>query len=90
MRYDIYLIILTGFAVFGIYSFFETLLTFFTLKNMPTSVMVMKNDTDSRTMHKIKLAEQNIPNNYIVFYPFETENEKNIDEYIKDVLNVNN
>ena len=90
MRYDIYLIILTGFAVFGIYSFFETLLTFFTLKNMPTSVMVMKNDTDGRTMHKIKLAEQNIPNNYIVLYPFEEEKGKNFEDYIKDVLNVNN
>ena len=90
MRYDIYLIILTGFAVFGVYSFFETLLTFFTFKNMPMSVMILKKDSDYKTMGKIKLAEQNVPNNYVVFYPFEEEKEKTLDDYVKDVLNVNN
>ena len=90
MRYDIYLIILTGFAVFGIYYFFETLLTFFTFRNMPASVMIVKNNTDNKTIQKVKLAEQNIPNNYIVLYPFEEEKEKNFEDYIKDVLNVNN
>ena len=90
MRYDIYLIILTGFAVFGIYCFFDVLITFFTLKNIPVSVLIMKTGADCKTMQKIKIAEQNIPNNHIVFYPFETDHDKTLFYYLKDVLYVNN
>lgn len=92
MLYDIYIIILTGFAVFGIYCFADTLLTFFTLAKMPPSVMLVKRSYDENTLKKIKFAEQNMPNNYTIFYPMD-ENEddgslERLDSYLGDILGV--
>ncbi|MBE6877673.1 MAG: hypothetical protein E7488_00690 [Ruminococcaceae bacterium] len=93
MAYDIYIIILTGFAVFGMYCFIDTALTFFSIGKMPASVMIMKNDMKDTTFRKVKFAEQNMPNNYTVLYPFdsETDGEKQLEilnSYLEDVLNV--
>ncbi len=93
MAYDIYIIILTGFAVFGIYCFIETVLTFFSIRKMPASVMIMKNDMRDTTFRKVKFAEQNVPNNYTVLYPFDSETDGGkqleiLNEYLENVLDV--
>ncbi len=92
MDYDICMIILTAFAMLGVYCFLDTVFTLVQLRNMPPSVMILKNSTDYETMKKIKFAEQNIPNNSIFLYPTHTENDvdgQKMEDYIKDVLNVN-
>ena len=93
MLFDIYLIILTGFAMFGIYCFLEAVFNIFSFRKMPLSVMIVRNNTDEYTMKKIKFAEQNIPNNYTVFYPFSDEEDKEkqmeiLNEYLEGVLGV--
>lgn len=93
MAYDVYIIILTAFGMFGIYCFIETLLTFFDLAKMPPSVMIMRNDADENTLKKIDFVQQNVPNNYIVFYPVETEEEgenpeQQLYSYLENVLGV--
>ena len=93
MLFDVYLIVLTGFAVLGIYCFFEAVLNIFAFRKMPLSVMIIKNDTDEYTMKKIKFAEQNIPNNYTLFYPFSYDEDKEkqletLNAYLEDVLGV--
>ena len=93
MAYDIYIIILTAFGMFGIYCFIETLLTFFDLVKMPPSVMIMRNETDENTLKKVDFVQQNVPNNYIVFYPEEEKigEEKQMEtlcNYLESVLGV--
>ena len=93
MLYDIYIIILTGFAVFGMYCFADTVLAFFTLAKMPPSVMFVKRSYDENTLRKIKFAEQNVPNNYTVFYPMddgedEFEQYEKLNSYLDDILGV--
>ena len=93
MLFDIYLIILTGFSMFGIYCFLEAVFNIFSLRKMPLSVMIIRNNIDEYTMKKIKFAEQNIPNNYTVFYPFSDEEDKEkqmkiLNEYLEGVLDV--
>lgn len=93
MAYDIYIIILTAFGMFGIYCFIETLLTFFDLVKMPPSVMIMRNETDENTLKKVDFVEQNVPNNYIVFYPAKEKisEEKQMEtlcNYLESVLGV--
>ena len=92
MVYDIYIIILTGFAVFGMYCFIDTVFTLFSIGKMPASVMIMKNDMDDKTFKKVKFAEQNMPNNYTVFFPFDNQPEENqleiLSGYLENVLGV--
>ena len=93
MAYDIYIIILTAFGMFGIYCFIETLLTFFDLAKMPPSVMIMRNETDENTLKKVDFVQQNVPNNHIVFYPAEEkigeENQmETLCNYLESVLGV--
>lgn len=93
MWFDVYLIVLTGFAVLGIYCFFEAVFNIFAFRKMPLSIMIIKNDTGEYTMKKIKFAEQNIPNNYTLFYPFSDDEDKEkqletLNAYLEDVLGV--
>lgn len=94
MAYDIYIILLTGFAVLGLYCFIDTIICFFSLKDMPASVLIMKNDLNVKVLKKLKFAEQNIPNNYILLYPFDEEDCDNqtelLEAYLENVLDVKN
>ena len=92
MVYDIGIIILTAFAMFGVYCLADTVLTLLSLRSMPPSVMILKNSNDFCTMKKIKFAEQNMPDNYIFLYPPQKEDDntgRKLEDYLKDVLNVN-
>lgn len=91
---EVYLIVLTGFGVFGLYCFIDTLMSFFALAKFPPSITILKKSQDEAAFSKIKHIENNVPNNYTVFYPFETEKSeeeqmKILMGYIKNVLNVN-
>ncbi|MBQ9845141.1 MAG: hypothetical protein IJO54_03555 [Oscillospiraceae bacterium] len=93
MAFDIYIIILTAFAVFGLYCLVDMVLALFAMGKMPASVMIMKNDMGDKTFKKVKFAEQNIPNNYTVFYPFDNadSDEKQMEllnGYLTEVLGV--
>jgi len=95
MAYDIYIIILTGFAVFGMYCFIDTVFSLIGMRNMPASVLILKNDMGDRTFKKVKFAEQNIPNNYTVLYPYDKEKEaaeqlEVLNLYIEQILGVKN
>jgi len=88
-------IVITAFAFFGFYCFIETIGDWFSAKNFPPTVTVFKNKDDVITFKKIKYVQENVPNNYTVFYPFEAadkaENQQKIfEEYLKEVLSVNN
>ena len=91
---EVYLIILTGFAVLGVYCFTDTVFSALYFRKFPETVTIIKNTQDDATFKKIKYIEQNLPNNYTLFYPFdsnlgEKEQLEILDKYLKNVLNVN-
>ncbi|MBR2502987.1 MAG: hypothetical protein IKB62_02555 [Oscillospiraceae bacterium] len=95
MNFDIYIIILTAFGMFGIYCFIDMTINVFSTSKFPPSVLVLRNSDDEKTMKKVKYAQENLPNNYTVFYPFEDDEdrEKQLEKicgYIEDVLDVKN
>lgn len=92
--YQIYLIFITGFGLFGLYCFVDTLLSIFSMSSFPPSITIMYNKQDDKTFKKIKYIEEAVPNNYNILYPFdsektEEEQQKILAEYIKNVLIVN-
>ena len=92
--YTVYMIFLTGFALFGLYCFVDTLLSIIDYSKQPPTVTIFLNTQDYRTFKKIKYVENCVPNNYNILYPFEnaeTEQEQLIilNKYLKNVLNVN-
>ena len=66
MFFDIYMIILTSFAVFGLYTFFDMVVTAFHLRKTPTSVTVMVYSQDRDTGKKVNYLQNNIYNSKIV------------------------
>ena len=89
-----YAIVLTAFAVIGMYFVINTVITFFYLAKCPPTVTVIARSEDEVFYKKLKHIEENIPNNYTVVYPFEgtkteEEQQKILSEYIKNVLTVN-
>lgn len=89
-----YAIILTAFAVIGMYFVITTAITFFYLAHFPPTVTLIARSDDEVTYKKIKHIEENVPNNHTVFYPFdmsktEEEQQRILAEYIKNVLTVN-
>ncbi len=92
--HEVYFIILTGFALLGVYCFIDTIFSAIYCRRFPNSVTIIKNTQDDVTFKKIKYIEENLPNNYTVLYTF--DNAKNdqeqleiLGEYLKNVLNVN-
>ena len=94
MLRDILFIVATAFALFGVYCFVEFVVNMFAISKFPSSVTVIKNCNDDLTFKKMKYVQENIPNNYIVFYPFDNETNEslyvNFEEYIKGVFEINN
>jgi len=92
--FDVYMIFLTGFALFGLYCFVDSLLSILTLSEHPPTVTIFYNSQDEMTFKKIKYVENYLPNNYNIFYPFDdTKNEEEqsriLNEYLKSVFIVN-
>lgn len=92
---EIYLIIFTGFGMFGLYCFIDTVFSFFALAKFPPTVTIIKNVQEEMTFRKIKHIENNVPNNYTIFYPFdsakdEKEQQEILHKYLQNVLDVNN
>ena len=94
MYTDILFIITTAFALFGVYCFAEVISNWIASCKFPPSVTIMDNRSDAEVYRKIKYIEENLPNNHIVLYPIDnrdnTENNISFEEYLKDVLYVNN
>lgn len=67
MNTDIYIIFLTAFAVFGLYSVFVMLVELYDSHNSPPSVTFIPYSTDEKTLSKIMSLSNHIPNNTIVF-----------------------
>ena len=91
---EIYLIFLSGFALLGLYCFIDTLISVITMSKYPPTVTIFLNSQDTDTMNKIRYIENNLPNNYNIFYPFdnkmsENEQQKALMNYLGNVLNVN-
>ncbi|MBE6894302.1 MAG: hypothetical protein E7483_01660 [Ruminococcaceae bacterium] len=92
---DMLFIVMTAFAFFGIYCFIETINDWYSAKNYPPTVTVFKNKDDINTFKKIKYVQENIPNNYTLFYPpGNCGNEENsncdFETYLKEIMSVNN
>ena len=91
---EIYLIFLTGFALLGLYCFIDTLISMVTMSKYPPTVTIFYDSSDENTMYKIRYIENNLPNNYNIFYPFNKETSEEIQrkelcEYLENVLNIN-
>ena len=97
MFFDVYMIILTAFAVFGVYCFMEMIYTAITGRNAPVSVTVMALDSGEATREKAKNIRNTLSNNYVVYISDDTgeaETEDGIrvcrfceiSSYITDVL----
>jgi hypothetical protein len=91
---DIFFIVITAFAMFGVYCFAETIAEIFSVAKFPPSVTVIDTENEELAYRKIKYIERNIPNNHIVLYntPYIEKADDDIwlIGQIKDVLYVNN
>ncbi|MEG1801633.1 MAG: hypothetical protein RR273_06605, partial [Oscillospiraceae bacterium] len=74
MLFDIYMILLTGFAVFGVYCFVDMLYTLFYMKKVPKTVTFLNYSIDPFTQRKIRLMQNSVGNNDIVFISENMEN----------------
>ena len=97
MFFDVYMIILTGFAVLGLFFLGEICFAAYTSRYSPPSVTVMLYSEGAPSVEKMRLIHNIIPNNHIVFI---TESDTDctyinnvqvcrlceISEYMKDVL----
>ena len=63
---DVYMIILTAFALFGAYSFAEQIIILFRRRNSPKSVTVMKYEKDMNLYHTINHLHNSLFNNEIL------------------------
>ena len=91
---EVYLIFLSGFALLGLYCFIDTLISVITMSKYPPTVTIFYNSSDVETMNKIRYIENNLPNNYNIFYPVDTEmseeeQQKALLNYLDNVLSVN-
>ena len=66
MLFDIYIIILTSFAILGLYTFVELILAAVYIRKMPKSVTVMAYSQDEATAKKVYALQNNVFNNKIV------------------------
>ncbi|MBQ8604824.1 MAG: hypothetical protein IJ410_08305 [Oscillospiraceae bacterium] len=66
MTIDVYIIILTAFAVFGFYSFIELIVSWHTEKDLPPSAVVMKYSDDEKTYIKRRYINNTVNNNSII------------------------
>ena len=91
---EIYLIFLTGFALLGLYCFIDTLISIVSMSKYPVTVTIFFNTQKADTFAKLRYVENNVPNNYNIYYPFDEtksdeEQGKLIVEYLKNVYDVN-
>lgn len=66
MNIDIYIIILTAFAVFGLYSLIELIISLCAEGDLPPSVVVMKYSNDEKTYTKRRYINNTVHNNSII------------------------
>lgn len=97
MFFDIYMVIITAFAVFGCYCLLEMLFLFYLQLDFPPSVTVVCHREDPLLKEKIKYMQNNIANSNILLV-VENDGEKQfydgvyictfceISDYITDVL----
>lgn len=97
MLFDVYMIILTSFAIFGLYTFIEMLSVAVSTIKMPTSITVMRYNRETAAQKKVSYLQNNVANNKIVFIDKDektvnvyTDTDKicpdEISQYITDVL----
>jgi len=66
MNTDIYIIILTAFAVFGLYSLIELIISLHVGDDLPPSAVVMKYSDDEKTYTKRRYINNTVNNNSII------------------------
>ncbi len=66
MNIDIYIIILTAFAVFGLYSLIELIISLRAGDDLPPSAVVMKYSNDEKTYTKRRYINNTVHNNSII------------------------
>lgn len=97
MIFDLYMIVLTAFAVFGMYSAAEMVFVAIISAGTPPSVTVMLYDDSEPVYEKLKILHNSVPNNCILMVGEDTGDVKicedikvcrvcEISEYVTDVL----
>ncbi len=93
MFFDIYIIILTAFALLGRFFLLEMIVSDIQSINTPHSITIMRYSDDEKTAHKMDYIYNNIPNNEVVFLTEKYENteftQRNVCEissYLSNVL----
>ena len=65
MFFDVFMIVISAFAVFGLYSLVEMLSLYISARHSPRSVTIMLYNEDADTYGKIKFLQNNMYNNTI-------------------------
>ena len=91
---EIYLIFLTGFALLGLYCFIDTVISIVAMSKYTPTVTIFYNTQKAEVFAKLRYVENNVPNNYNIYYPFDetksdAEQGKLIVEYLNNVFGVN-
>lgn len=91
---DVFFIVITGFAIIGIYTTIDTLYKMIISRTLPPSVTIMKNDDEVKTYKKVKFLDDTVPNNYTLLYPFDNSENENLQKdklsgYINEILFTN-
>ena len=91
MFWDIYFIIFSAFAFFGVYCMWIKIKEWIYNSKFPVSLIIIENNDSEIYMQKIKYIQENIPNNYTIMYPFDNckkeEQIKMLQKYIDDIFN---
>ena len=93
MFFDVYMIILTAFALLGRFFLLEMIISDIQSINTPHSVTIMKYSKDEKAIRKIDYIYNNIPNNEVIFLSEKDENTEfpqvkvcEISSYLSNVL----
>ena len=91
MFWDIYFIVFTAFAFFGVYCLWINIKKWINNSKFPVSLIIMENNNSEIHLQKIKYIQENIPNNYTVMYPFDNckddEQLQILQKYIETIFN---
>lgn len=74
MLFDIYMILITSFAVFGVYCFIDMLYTVCYLRKMPKSITILNYSSDKYTKRKVRFVQNTVANNELIFLSKDSKN----------------
>lgn len=86
---QIYFIVVTALAFFGLYCLIVTIVDTINSANYPPTLVILKNTDEKRTYDKIKYIQENLTNNYIYLLDEDGANTDEMIKYLYEIMNVN-